>query len=432
MKYIVFLLSISSLLFGEQDYTIEPLGKVQLRYEDRLKEYTPLGKALLKSDKTQYNDYIIGGTFGVRTIFDSYTFETLAYGTTRLHNKDDDPLKNEDIFYDNDGDGFLFLGELNLKKEFDKHSIKLGRQSYNTPLVNLNYRITTNSYEGINYNYHNENFELQSLYFYKVASSTLSNSVPFNHRYGFLGYGLGYDTSEFEDLSTHLINKKLSTKGALHFLTKYKKDNAAITFENLYVDNFLNTTNLIFEYSINNFYLKLGATTQFSVGKDHIENNIEVSERYKNLEAQHYQMQLKYQKNDFTIAYSLSRTPYNKDSIYNGTLYSPFSNKTSWLVGINTNHATIADTTSQKIAILYKGTKLYKIPLVLASGYIQYDIGNNNGLSPNSLDTSEHYYHIKGYFSKHLTTTLQYSYAKNYDPLREKVTATKLILTYQF
>lgn len=315
---------------------------------------------------------------------------------------------------------------------FDKHSIKIGRQSYNTQLVNLNYKITQNSYEGISYEYHDQNFDFQSLYFHKVASSTTANSVPFNHKYGFLGYGLGYDTSEFENTSTHLINKNLSTNGAIHFLTKYGENDTYISFENLYIDNFFNTANLTLAYNVSDFYFKIGMLSQKSVGKDHMENHIELRERYKNLEAKHYQMQIKYQKDNFSLAYSVSHTPYNKKSIYNGTLYSPFSNKTSWLTGMNTNHATIADTTSQNILALYKGLKLYKLPLVLAAGYIKYKIGPDNGLSPVSLDTSEAYYHIKGYFSKNLSTTLQYSHSKNYDPLREKATATKMIITYQF
>ncbi len=135
MKKLIGLLFISSIIYGADHYTIEPLGKMQ---EDRIKKYSSLGKALLNAPKTQYSDYIIGGSLGVRTKFDTISIDTVAYGVGRLHKKSSDPYKNENTFYDNHTNGFLYLGELNIKKEFDKHSVKIGRQTYDTPLVNQN------------------------------------------------------------------------------------------------------------------------------------------------------------------------------------------------------------------------------------------------------------------------------------------------------
>ncbi len=265
-----------------------------------------------------------------------------------------------------------------------------------------------------------------------MASSSLANNVPFNHKYGFIGYGLGYDTSDFENLSTHLINQDLSTNGAIHFEVKYGEKDSYIAFENLFADNFFNTTNITLAYNLYSFYFKLGLLSQISVGKDHMENYIEETQQGKNLKAQHYHGQIKYQKDNFIAAYSIAYTPYNEESIYSGTFFSPFSNKPSLVVGMNTNHATIADTTSHKIAALYKGLKAGQIPLVLIGGYINYDIGKHNGLSPDPLDTSEWYFHLQGYFSKSLSTTLRYSYAKNIDPLREKTRSTMFYITYEF
>lgn len=204
-------------------------------------------------------------------------------------------------------DGFLYLGELSIQKKFGNHSLTIGRQTYNTPLVNNNFRITQNAYEGINYTYSNSAFDFKSLYFYKISSSTMANNVPYNHKYGFLGYGLGYNIGGFTTLSKHIINKDVSTNGAIHFLAKYGEKEQYISLENLYVDNFFNTSNLTLSYNVENFYLKAGMIYQFSVGKKQIEKHIQNAQLNKKLEAKHYQLQLKYQNEKFQIAYSISK-----------------------------------------------------------------------------------------------------------------------------
>ena len=431
MKYITSLFLCTSLLLAVENHAIKPAGTLQLRYDDRSKEYTSLGQQVLKEKKIHYNDYIVGGTLGIETFWQDYTFNALVYGVGRLHKKNENELKNVKTFYDNDVDGFLYLGELSIQKKFDNHSLTIGRQTYNTPLVNNNFRITQNAYEGINYTYLNSAFDFKSLYFYKVSSSTMANNVPYNHKYGFLGYGLGYNIGGFKTLSKHIINKDVSTNGAIHFLAKYGQKEQYISLENLYVDNFFNTSNLTLSYNVENIYLKAGMIYQFSVGQKHIEKHIENAQLNKKLESHHYQLQLKYQNEKFQIAYSISKTPSNKNAIYNGTLMSPFSNQPSWLVGLNTSHATIADTLSQKISAT-TSTKIYEMPLILSTAYIKYDIGDANGLTPNAIDTSEWYLHLQGYFSKNLSAKIQYSYVENYDPLTHKSFNTKLALEYKF
>lgn len=84
----------NSFLLSSQSFEIKPFGKLQLRYEDRLMEYSPLGQALLNTNKTKYDDYIIGGTLGTRILYDQISFNTLLYGVGRLHEKDTNPYKN--------------------------------------------------------------------------------------------------------------------------------------------------------------------------------------------------------------------------------------------------------------------------------------------------------------------------------------------------
>ncbi|MCK9491876.1 MAG: hypothetical protein M0Q24_07280 [Sulfurimonas sp.] len=431
MKYLVTLLFFTSLLLAKQDFTIQPAGIIQLRYDAHHIDYTSLGQQVLKEKEITYNDYIVGGTLGVQASWEGFTLNTLAYGVGRLHSKDENNLKNVKSFYNNDLDGFLYVGELSIKKSFDAHSVTIGRQTYDTPLVNKNFRITQNAYEGLNYSYANGAFNFKSLYFYKIASSTMANNVPFNHKYGFLGYGLGYNSGGYTTLSKHIINKDLATNGAIHFLAKYGEKEQHLSFENLFVDNFFNTLNLTLSYNIENFYIKTGMIYQFSVGDKHIEKHIEPAQFGKKLESYHYQLELKYKNEKVQIAYSIASTPSNKNAIYNGTLMSPFSNQASWLVGLNTSHSTIADTLSQKISLLTH-TKFYKIPIVFSTAYIRYDIGKNNNLTANAIDTSELYLHLQGYFSKNISAKIQYSYVQNYDPLRYKSFNTKLALEYKF
>ena len=69
MKYITSLFLCTSLLLAVEDYAIKPAGTLQLRYDDRSKEYTSLGQQVLKEKKIHYNDYIVGGTLGIETFW---------------------------------------------------------------------------------------------------------------------------------------------------------------------------------------------------------------------------------------------------------------------------------------------------------------------------------------------------------------------------
>jgi len=414
-----------------QASSLSVVGKLQLRYEGRDKTYNDLGELYLKEDQIRYSDYAFGGRLGLKASLYDFDIQALGYGVARLHEKNENILKNEKQLYNNDLDGFLYLGELSISKQFAQHIFSLGRQRYKSYLVDENFRLTNNAYEGVSYKYKNSNLNIKALYFHKVASSTLANAVPFNHKYGFLGYGLGYNSGGYTSLSEHLINKDLSTNGALHFELKYGEENSFISLENLYIDNFFNTSNLTLSYGISSFYGKIGMLYQFSVGKKYMEKYIEDSEQGKKLEAKHYQTELGYKKERFKLNYLFTYTPYNTDAIYNGTLYSPFSNHASWLRGLNSSHALISDTSSHKIGFenLFH---ISKLPLALSTGYAIYDIKNNNGLSPKPLDTSEFYFHTKAYFSKHLSAKVQYSYMKEFDPLTELTQNVKVAVEYKF
>ena len=431
IKYFIILSSFISSLFGLGDYTLSPAGDIQFRFENKSKELSPYGESLLKKSSISYSDYILGGLIGFKAKKEDYELNTLAYTVVRLKDKENDSLENEKTFYGDNLNGFLYLGEFNIKKNFEKSFVKIGRQSYKSTLVSKNYRITQNSYEGVSGGYKNQGFDIKGIYFNKIAASTLSNSVPFNHSYGFLGYGLGYDTEGFTDISKHIINKDLSTNGAAHISIKYGQKDKYISFENLFADNFFYTSSLNGAYNINNIYIKAGAVYQTSAGENYIEKYIESTQSGKKLEAEHYEMKIDYKKEKFRITYNLEYTPSKNSSIYKGTLYSPFSNGVSWIVGMNTNHALIADTVSQGIT-LNDLFYVKNIPLSVVTSYIKYKIGADNGLSPSPMNTTESILHAKAFFSKNLSTKVQYSYVKNLDPMVERSKNIRAVMEYRF
>jgi hypothetical protein len=403
--------------------TIKPIGKMQLRYENKAQTYSSLGKKLHQSNKIDYNNYVLAGTLGLQTQWDTYSFNTMLYTSLRLHNKNENPLKNEGTLYNDSLHSFAFLGELNIEKKVQKHTFTIGRQTYNMALVNSN--------EALRYDYEKNNFLFSTLVFHKIASSTQASTVPYNHKYGFLGYGLGYNTTHFTNISQHIINKELSSNEALHFMMHYGDNKSYIEYENLFVNDFFNTSKLTLAHHLNQLYFKVGMISQFSVGKKYVETYIENTQQNKKLRSSLYEAQLQYKGNSFALTYNIAHTTYSKNHIYNGTFLSPFSNKPSWLYGMNTSHTMLANTTSQKISAA-KQFHIANIPTTLASGYVYYDIGKHNGISSKEQKTQEWYVHIKQYFSKNLSATLQYSNTKNYDPLTDKSHNTRVILAYSF
>jgi hypothetical protein len=430
MKFFIFLF-FPLLVFASDNFAISPTGKMQLRYENKSHTYSSLGEQLYKKKKNSYDDYVLAGSLGVQTQWETYKFNASLYTALRLHNKNKNSLKNENAFYDKQLNSFAFLGELNVQNTINNHTFTLGRQAYNSSLVNSNDRITKNSYEAVRYDYENKYLQFSTLLFHKIASSTLANNVPYNHKYGFLGYGLGYDSTHFTSVSKHIINKELSSNEALHFIVKYGNNKSFMEYENLFVNDFFNTSKLTLAHHIDKIYFKIGMISQFSVGKKYVEAHIENTQQNKKLRSTLYQAQLKYQNDDFALAYTIAHTPYDANHIYKGTLFTPFSNKPTWIYGVNTSHAMIANTTSQKISAVTH-LNIAKLPTTLAGGYVYYDIGKHNGLSNTEQKTQEWYVHLQQHFSKHLSATLQYSNTKNYDPLTHDTHNTRLIFAYTF
>jgi len=423
----LFLLFCSIFMAYAQEVNFTPHGDLSLFTANYDKTYNALGESVKKRDGVKYYDSTVGGDVGVASSYLDTSLYVGLYFSQRLKQRNSDTLKNEATLYDEDLNSVHYIGEAYIQQKYNNHKFSVGRQTKQSQLVDENHRITKNSFEGLRYKYQEDKLDVDIFYFDKVASSTIANSVPFNHRYGFLGYGMGYNVGKFTDISKHILNEDLSTNGAIHADIKYKADTYDIELENLYVDNFFNTISLNTTLKTQNVFLKLGTIYQTSVGKDYVEKKFS-----KELKSNLYQGELKYKKDDFVALYRASITHANTDAVYNGTLFSPFSNKAAWIKGINTAHAFIADTVAQQVLVYNTFRPNALPPTTVALSYIRYDIGDKNGDVNYPLDTREKFVQIKSYFSKNLSAKLIYSLVDNADLLTSKTKNTRFIVEYVF
>lgn len=269
------------------------------------------------------------------------------------------------------------------------------------------------------------------MYFKKVAASSISNVVPFNHDYGVLGYGKGYNIGKFVSVSKYISNKEYNTNGALITNLTYGNERNNINIQNLYADDFFNTTNLNLTLSkeFNDLVLssKLGFIKQVDVGENYLAKDY----GNKKIDGKMYQGSLNFEYKNFFGSYTHVKTPYNTNAVLNGTLISPFSNKLSWIYGPQTSHSFIADTVSNQF-ILGTGLMVFDIPSLLMIAKIDYEIDKNNINSGLTLHTRENYLYFESYISDSLTYTIQYSDAKNIDLLTKRNKNLRTFINYKF
>lgn len=426
LNFFFIVLFLTSSIDANNKLDIKPIIDLTIEHRYIDKDYTPLGQSIYKTKSSSDGDYFIGGKAGAIASFENYDLGLAIQALAKSKDNDEAVKDYEDQFLNNNFVGYSYLSDAYIGTNFENIAIKLGRQQYNNSLVNNNERITTNSYSGVLVEYKKDDFKIDGFYFNKVAASVLSSEVSKNHTYGILGYGMGYNIGEFTDISEYIIGDNKPTKGALNLNIKYGDDKTYIKVENLYVDNFFNTFNIIgrlnHKYKDVENSLKFGFITQNEVGDNHFNDNIN---------SQLYQAQYKFSKDRFYFKYRISQTASNKDAKYNGTLISPFSNRPAWIVGALTAHAFIADTLSQQL--LFVNTFYFgSFPLTAVAAHIRYDIGKDNGIQATKQKTIENYVQFKGYFSKNLTLTTQFSTVKDINILQEKKQRSRIILSYKF
>jgi hypothetical protein len=196
-----------------QEIDVEYKGDLSLFNAHYDKTYNALGELVKQTDRVRYYDSAVGGDIGVATSYLDTSLYVGLYFSQRLKKRNSDTLKNEATLYDEDLNGVHYIGEAYIEQKYNNHKFSIGRQTKTSQLLDENHRITKNSFEGLRYKYQEDKLDVDIFYFNKIASSTISNSVPFNHRYGFLGYGMGYNVGNFTDISKHILNEDLSTNG---------------------------------------------------------------------------------------------------------------------------------------------------------------------------------------------------------------------------
>lgn len=418
-------------LEASDDLKISPKIDSSIYFDKNIKDYTTLGKIVKKQESLNNSNSAIGGEFGFNILRNDLELVLQGSGITSLQNRSKDDEKINSVYFDNDKKDFFYLSNIYLSKQYESVNLKVGRQKYDNELVNSNKRAISNQYEGIYLDYKKNLLKINSFYFNKVASSSLSNVIPFDHDYGALGYGKGYKIGEFVTVSEHISNKDYDTNGAIvsDFTFGDLKNN--INIQNLYVEDFFNTFDISgkinFVYEDLSFDTKIGFIKQFDVG----ENYYSYDYNDKKIDANMYQtsLRIKYQNIFTTFNYASSSS--DENSLLNGTFVSPFSNKIGWIKGPQTAHSFIADTISKEFLVGINFDIFSKKNIFVISS-IYYDIGPNNGLINSNLDTKEKYIYLNTILNKNLNLTFHYSTTKNVDILTKESDNLRIFLNYNF
>jgi hypothetical protein len=426
MRIFLLIIYISSLIIAIE---IKPKLDLVLRYNTNDEKYTNIGQMLKGVEKVKFDASVVGGDFGVDISYDNFNFVIQGSSVVDLKNEDD-PLKIDTTYFDNDQKEFSYLSNLYISYQNKLSSIRVGRQQYNNNLVNKNKKIISNQYQGIYFDYTKDNYKTNVFYFTKIASSTVANVVPFNHHYGAIGYGMGYNVGNFTDISKHITNVDHNTKGAIVFDGEYSHQGTKINVQNLYVDNFFNTFYLEAKNSYKVKQTKVSARVSVIFQKDIGENHFAKKYNNKKINGKMYQGSLNFDYHNLFGSYTYSKTFTDKDAVLNGTIISPFSNKLGWIKGPQTAHAFVANTISRQYLI---GTSLtiYKLPIVIVIASNKYNI-KDNFINHTDILTKEDFIHTKLYLSKNLNFVLQYSQGKNLDLQVTKNTNTRAFFSYTY
>ncbi|MEJ5169049.1 MAG: hypothetical protein WHU93_07765, partial [Arcobacteraceae bacterium] len=183
----LFLLFCSIFMLYAQEVDFAYQGELSLFNASFDKDYNTLGEIVKQTDRVKYYDSAVGGDVGVLSSYLDTSLYVGLYFSQRLKKKNSNTLKNEATLYDEDLKNLHYIGEAYLQQKYYNHIFSIGRQTKKSQLLDENHRITKNSFEGLRYKYQEDKWDIDIFYFNKVASSTIANSVPFNHKYGFLG-----------------------------------------------------------------------------------------------------------------------------------------------------------------------------------------------------------------------------------------------------
>ena len=123
MRIFLLIIYISSLIIAIE---IKPKLDLVLRYNTNDEKYTNIGQMLKGVEKVKFDASVVGGDFGVDISYDNFNFVIQGSSVVDLKNEDD-PLKIDTTYFDNDQKEFSYLSNLYISYQNKLSSIRVGR-----------------------------------------------------------------------------------------------------------------------------------------------------------------------------------------------------------------------------------------------------------------------------------------------------------------
>jgi hypothetical protein len=343
----------------------------------------------------------VGGHLGYQT-GSYYGFDAGAtfYTTNKIDKKSSNPDKNDNTPFGSDGKGYSVLGEAYISYGFDKTSIRVGRQSINTPFAAPNnFRMLPNTFEGVvvkNSNISDTTLELGHIT--KVQTNGFANSVPVpnstldptnaNARLSLLyGFGPGYEVGEFTSISDVYLGKtnQKSTAGMTYLNATYTGfDGIKLEIWDQYIHDIMNIIVAKASYkgrlSVFNTFASVFYTKQDDVGDNLLGKAFNTTGKDKDVDASQYGAMLKASlDNGLGIDLRYVNTPASKGSVLDGGIVNALGGANPFIISQGALHANLGDTASYMLGIDYNFKPLTGIDLLSMVKYFEYDIGKYNG-----------------------------------------------------
>ena len=348
----------------------------------------------------------VGGHLGYQTA-SYYGFDAGAtfYTTNKLDNKADNNDKNDNTLFGSDGGGYSVLGEAYISYSFDNTSLRVGRQSINTPFAAPNnFRMLPNTFEGVvakNSDISDTKLELGHIT--KIQTNGFANSVPVAGgvlnpanslaRLSLLyGFGPGYNVGEFADIAdVYLGSTNTSSTAGMTYLNASYKGLKDFTFSiwDQYIHDIMNIAVAKVSYkgklSEINTFASVFYTKQDSVGDNLLGKAFNTAGKDKDVDSSQYGAMLKASlDNGFGIDLRYVNTPASEGSVLDGGIINALGGANPFIISQGALHANFGDTSSYMAGLDYQFKPLTGIDLLAMVKYFEYDIGKFNGYQSGS------------------------------------------------
>jgi len=348
----------------------------------------------------------VGGHLGYQTA-SYYGFDARAtfYTSNKLDKKADSSDKNDNTLFGADGGSYSVLGEAYISYSFDKTSIRVGKQSINTPFAAPNnFRMLPNTFEGVvvkNSDVTDTKFELGHIT--RIQTNGFANSVPVPNnvlipndamtRLSLLyGFGPGYKVGDFESIADVYLgqNNTKNTAGMTYLNATYTGfDGVKLEIWDQYIHDIMNIIVAKASYkarlSVFNTFASVFYTKQDDVGDNLLGKAFNTTGKDKDVDASQYGAMLKASlDNGLGIDLRYVNTPASKGSVLDGGIVNALGGANPFIISQGALHANLGDTSSVMLGVDYNFKPLTNIDLLAMVKYFEYDIGKYNGYQSGS------------------------------------------------